>query len=149
MPTRWSRPAQAGFVLPLSITGALVLLLSSLSIQSMVLHTRQVQAAERSRLAAEDQLASAAQQLAARLQGPFACLQPLASADWQSSQLPPACPPELDLSQLQPIPVEGDVVQLLSWSPQAEGGGVLQLRLGANGLQRSYGLSAAGLQELG
>lgn len=149
MPSRWSRPAQAGFVLPLSTTGALVLLLSSLSIQSMVLHTRQVQAAERSRLAAEDQLASAAQQLASRLQGPFACLQPVASADWQSSPLTLACPPELDLAPMQSIPVEGDVVQLLSWSPQADGGGVMQLRLGAHGLQRRYGLSAAGLQELG
>jgi len=149
MHSRWSRPAQAGFVLPLSITGALVLLLSSLSMQSLVLHTRQVQAAERSRLKAEDQLASAAQQLASRLQGPFACLQSVPSADWQSSPLPLACPPEFDLAPLQPIPVEGDVVQLLSWSPRAEGGGVMQLRLAANGLQRRYGLSAAGLQELG
>ena len=40
----------AGFVLPLSITGALVLLLSSLSLQTLVLHTRQVQAAEHTRL---------------------------------------------------------------------------------------------------
>ena len=55
----------AGFVLPLSITGALVLLLSSLSLQTLVLHTRQVQAAERTRLQAEDRLASGAQRLAA------------------------------------------------------------------------------------
>ena len=144
-----SRPAQAGFVLPLSITGALVLLLSSLSIQSMVLHTRQVQAAARTRLVAEDHLASAAQQLAARLQGPFSCLQPVASADWLGQPWPPTCPPELDLQLLNQIPVEGDVVQLLSWSPQAEGGGVMRLRLGEQGLQRRYALSAAGLQELG
>jgi hypothetical protein len=58
-----------GFVLPLSITGALVLLLSSLSLQSLVLHTRQVQAAERTRLQAEDRLASGAQRLAADFQG--------------------------------------------------------------------------------
>lgn len=147
MHSRHSSSAKAGFVLPLSITGALVLLLSSLSIQSLVLHSRQVQAAERSRLLAEDHLASAAQQLASRLLGPFACLQPVASADWLRQPWPPACPPELDIQQLHNIPVEGEVVQLLSWSPLAEGGGVMSLRLGDQGLQRRYGLSAAGLQE--
>jgi hypothetical protein len=140
--------AQEGFVLPLSLTGALVLLLSSLSIQSMVLHTRQVQAAERVRLQQEDRLASAAQQWAARLQGPFVCLRPLASAAWQIQPLPADCPPDLDPKDLQQVELAGDTVQLLSWQPSAEGG-VLLLQLAEGGLQRRYGLGHAGLRELG
>jgi hypothetical protein len=129
MVPRFHPPAQAGFVLPLSLTGALVMLLSSLSIQSLVLHTRQVQAAERVRLQAEDRLASASQQWAARLQGPFACLSPVASADWQTQ-------------------IAGETVKLLSWEPSTTGG-VLRLQLSPNGLQRRYGLSRAGIRELG
>jgi hypothetical protein len=148
MVLRLHPPAQAGFVLPLSLIGALVLLLSSLSIQSLLLHTRQVQAAERVRLQAEDRLASASQQWAARLEGPFACLLPVASTAWQTQPLPPACPPDLDLQALQQIEIAGETVKLLSWEPSDEGG-VLRLQLSPNGLQRRYGLSGAGIRELG
>jgi hypothetical protein len=140
--------SQEGFVLPLSIIGALVLLLSSLSMQSMVLHTRQVQAAERVRLQAEDQLASAAQWWATQLQGPFSCLRPLASANWQTQPRPAECPPDLDLKVLQHVELAGETVQLVSWQPSAEGG-VLQLQLDQGGLQRRYGFSRAGIRELG
>ena len=144
-----SHPAtQAGFVLPLSLTGALVLLLSSLSIQSMVLHTRQVQAAERVRLQAEDRLASAAQHWAAQLQGPLSCLRPLDSTHWQTQPLPVECPPDLDPKALQRVELAGETVRLLSWQPSAEGG-VLRLQLGEGGLQRRYGLGRDGLRELG
>jgi hypothetical protein len=148
MVPRLHLPAQAGFVLPLSLTGALVLLLSSLSIQSLVLHTHQVQAAERVRLQAEDRLASASQQWAARLGGPFACLSPVASTDWQTQPLPPACPPDLDPQALQQIEIAGEMVELLNWEPSTTGG-VLRLQLSPNGLQRRYGLSRAGIRELG
>jgi len=148
MVLRLHPPAAAGFVLPLSLTGALVLLLSSLSIQSLVLHTRQVQAAERVRLQAEDRLASASQQWAARLEGPFACLLPVASADWQTQPLPADCPPDLDPKALQQLEIAGETVQLLSWQPNTEGG-VLRLQLSPNGLQRRYGLSRTGIRELG
>ena len=47
-------------MLPLALAGSLVLLLSSLSLQGMVLQGRQVQALEQRRLRAEDQLSSAA-----------------------------------------------------------------------------------------
>jgi hypothetical protein len=141
-------PLEAGFVLPLSLTGALVLLLSSLSIQSLVLHTRQVQAAERVRLQAEDRLASASQEWAAQLQGPFACLAPVASAEWHTQPLPAACPPDLDPQALQQLEIAGATVQLLSWEPGTTGG-VLRLQLAPNGLQRRYGLSRTGIRELG
>jgi hypothetical protein len=148
MVLRLHPPAQAGFVLPLSLTGALVLLLSSLSIQSLLLHTRQVQAAERVRLQAEDRLASASQQWAARLKGPFACLLPVASTAWQTQPLPPACPPDLDPQALQQLEIAAETVQLLSWEPSPDGG-ELRLQVSPNGLQRRYRLSRAGIRELG
>ncbi len=144
-----SRPAaSAGFVLPLSITGALVLLLSSLSMQSLVLHTHQVQAAERTRLQAEDRLASAAQRLAADLQGRFACLQALPLADWRQELLPASCPAKLDAEQLKRQWIEGQEVQLAGWEPQ-EGGGSFQLQLAGGGFTRRYWLSGSGVKELG
>ena len=148
MVVRCQPAAQAGFVLPLALSGALVLLLSSLSIQTMVLHTRQVQAAERVRLQAEDRLASAAQYWAAQLQGPLVCLRPLASTNWQTQPLPVECPPDLDPKALQQVELSGETLRLLRWQPSAEGG-VLQLQLGEGGLQRRYGLNRDGLRELG
>lgn len=140
--------AEAGFVLPLSITGALVLLLSSLSLQSLVLHTRQVQAAERVRLQAEDRLASAAQRLAAELQGRFACLQSIPLAEWQAGTLPLACPADLDPQVLKTVTIDGQAVALLSWMPQPEGG-ALQLQLAGGGPRRRYWLTGSGVKELG
>jgi hypothetical protein len=143
------RPAsETGFVLPLSITGALVLLLSSLSMQSLVLHTRQVQAAERTRLRAEDQLASAAQRLAADLQGRFACLQAVPLTDGHSGALPATCPAELDSHALQQLSMDGQAIELLGWTPQPTGG-VAALQLAGGGLQRRYALTASGVKELG
>ena len=144
-----SRPAaSAGFVLPLSITGALVLLLSSLSMQSLVLHTHQVQAAQRTRLHAEDRLASAAQRLAADLQGRFACLQTLPLADWSQELITVSCPPDLDANQLKRQWLEGQEVQLTAWEPQ-EGGGSFQLQLAGGDFSRRYWLSGSGVKELG
>lgn len=146
-----SKPsAQEGFVLPLAITGALVLLLSSLSLQSILLHTRQVQAAERQRLVASDQLASAAQQVAAAFQGPFACLHALPSELWSGGLPADACPPDLDPALLQTIPTAGGAVHLIRWEPW-EGGGQLELQLADQGpgLRRRFRLSSAGVRELG
>ena len=140
--------SEAGFVLPLSITGALVLLLSSLSMQSLVLHTRQVQAAERTLLRAEDQLASAAQRLAADLQGRFACLQAVPLVDGESGARPATCPAELDADALQQLSIDGQVIELVGWSPQLIGG-VVQLQLAGGGLRRRYALTASGVKELG
>ena len=140
--------AEAGFVLPLSITGALVLLLSSLSLQSLVLHTRQVQAAQRTRLQAEDRLASGAQRLAAELQGRFACLQQLPLERWRAGALPADCPADLDPEALQRLAINGETVQLLSWTPQPEGG-ALQLQLVRGGMRRRYSLGPTGVKELG
>lgn len=141
-------PEEAGFVLPLSVAGALVLLLSSLSMQSLVLHTHQVQAAGRSRVQREDRLASAAQVVAAQLQGPFACLQPKTSVQWSAAVALAPCPPALDLQSLQQLEIAGESVALQSWEPQP-GGGLLQLHLSDSGVSRRFRLSPAGIQELG
>ena len=139
----------AGFVLPLSITGALVLLLSSLSLQTMVLHTRQVQAAERTRLQAEDRLASGAQRLAADFQGRLACLKAVPLADWRLQALREPCPAGLDPDALQRLWIDGQELQLAGWTPQPEGEGALQLQLPEGGLARRYWLGPAGVKELG
>ena len=139
----------AGFVLPLSITGALVLLLSSLSLQTLVLHTRQVQAAERTRLQAEDRLASGAQRLAADFQGRLACLKAVPLAGWRLQALREPCPAGLDPDELQRLWIDGQPLQLAGWTPQLEGGGALQLELPDGGLTRRYWLGTAGVKELG
>lgn len=62
---RRSRPAQEGFLLPMSTAASLLLMLSSLSLQAVALQSRsQVGASQRLRQA-EDQLMSAAQHLVA------------------------------------------------------------------------------------
>ena len=62
---RRSRPAQDGFLLPMSTAASLLLMLSSLSLQAVALQSRsQVSAGQRLRQA-EDQLMSAAQHLLA------------------------------------------------------------------------------------
>jgi hypothetical protein len=75
--------AEAGFLLPLSLTGSLVLLLSSLSMQTAALHGRHVLAADLSRARSEDLLASSAQRVVTDLQGPYRCLLALPSSSWQ------------------------------------------------------------------
>ena len=141
--------SQAGFVLPLALSGALILLLSCLSLQAAVLHGRRLQLAERARLQADDLLASAAHRLAARLQGSHRCLLPLDSSAWQPDGLAAACPAGLDPAPLSTTELDGQQVHLLHWRP-AGGGGELSLGLGA--YQRRFQLSLApaqGLRELG
>ncbi|MFZ9946196.1 MAG: hypothetical protein ACO3FN_03870 [Vulcanococcus sp.] len=148
MVIRFRSPAQAGFVLPLSIVGALMLLLSSLSMQGLVLQAHQVQAAVRERGQREDRLASAAQHWAAQLQGPLLCLQRTPSADWATQALAPECPPELDLQVVQQVEMGGESVHLLRWEPLAAGG-LLSLRLSNSGVQRQFRVGRLGVQEVG
>jgi hypothetical protein len=143
--------AEAGFLLPLSLTGSLVLLLSSLSMQTAALHGRHVLAADLSRARSEDLLASSAQRLVTDLQGPYRCLLPLPSSSWQPGALPADCPAGLDPHQLQATELWGHQVLLSSWQPSASGG-ELRLQLGTSGLQRRYALTlrpAVSLQERG
>lgn len=141
-------PTQAGFVLPLSMAGAFVLLLSSLSLQSAVLHGRQQQALDLNRTAADDRLGSAAQAVARELRGRYACLQSFPLPRWSEATGLGGCPDGVDPSELERLVVDGAQVQLESWEPQADGG-ELRLRLAGTERERRFGLSASGLRELG
>ena len=117
-------PKQQGFALPLALTTSALLLLSSLSLQTLALHARQ-----RSRLAlataqtldAERSVAMAFQQHAA---GAHACLLALPSQDWNRSEVCPGANP----AALQSGRVADRDWQLLDWQPHGVLAGTLQLR---------------------
>ena len=117
-------PHQQGFALPLALTTSALLLLSSLSLQTLALHARQ-----RSRQAlvsaqtrdAERSVAMAFQQHAA---GANACLLTLPSSAWPA---PDRCP-DANASALQSGRVADRAWQLLHWQPLGAMAGTLQLR---------------------
>ena len=116
-------PQQQGFALPLALTSSALLLLSSLSLQTLALHARQ-----RSRQAlataqtrdAEGSVAMAFQQHAA---GAYACLFALPSSEWEGSDRCPGANPGL----LQSGRVADRDWQLLRWQPRSATAGTLQL----------------------
>ena len=153
-PIRSHPPAdQAGFLLPLSLSAGFVLLLSSLSLSAAALQAHQLRGAERTRQQAQDQLASAAHQLAAELQDPYRCLLNHPSSQWQAAAQTQPCPASLDPRQLLRITQAGATVLLRRWQPDASGsGGELWLQLGDAGLQKRYALNLTpgeGLREVG
>ena len=111
-------------MLLLSLTASSVLLLSSLSLQTLALHARQ-----RSHQAlaiaqtrdAEHSVAMAFQQHAA---GAYACLLALPSSEWELSAGCPGASP----AALQSGSVDDRDWQLLDWQPQGAQAGTLQLR---------------------
>ena len=115
--------ASKGFALPLALTTSALLLLSSLSLQTLALHARQ-----RSHQAlaiaqtrdAERSVAMAFQQHAA---GAHACLLALPSSAWPALEQCPA----VDPSPLQAGRIGDRHWQLLAWQPTAAAGGTLQL----------------------
>ena len=115
---------QRGFVLPLALTTSALLLLSSLSLQTLALHARQ-----RSRQAlatakirdAERSVAMAFQQHAV---GAHACLLALPSSAWGASEHCQGVNPTV----LQSGRVLDRDWQLLDWQPQGARAGTLQLR---------------------
>ena len=135
-------------MVPLAMAGSLVLLLSSLSLQGMVLQGRQLQALEGARQRREDRLASAAQVLVARLMGPASCLRPLPSSGWIRGALPPECPLELDPDALRRSTVDGFAVELIQWDPTQEPPELLFQEADA-GRQGRFQLRGTGLQALG
>ena len=134
--------------MPLAMAGSLVLLLSSLSVQGMVLQGRQLQALELRRQQGQDRLASAAQVLIAKLQGPASCLRPVASSGWIRGALPPGCPADLDPDSLRHPMVDGSAVELIHWDPTTEPP-ELWLQEAPAGRQSRFRLRPTGLQALG
>ena len=117
-------PQQRGFALPLALTTSALLLLSSLSLQTLALHARQ-----RSHQAlaiaqtrdAERSVAMAFQQHAA---GAHACLLALPSSEWDASAVCPGA----NSAALQSGRVADREWQLLQWQPHGAMAGTLQLR---------------------
>jgi hypothetical protein len=142
---------EAGFLLPLSISASLLLLLSSLSLQLAVLHSRRLQATAGERQRQEDALVSAAHQLALALTGPYSCLRSLPSSAWQTGPWPAGCPLGLNAQRLLESEQGGQVVHLHDWQPTTDGGQMV-LQLGESGPQRRFALTlvpVGGLREVG
>ena len=115
---------QRAFALPLALTTSSLLLLSSLSLQTLALHARQrsYQALATAQTRdAELSVAMAFQQHAA---GVHACLMALPSTEWEGSERCPGVNPAL----LQSGRVADREWQLLNWQPQGARAGTLQLR---------------------
>ena len=120
---RFPDSQQQGLALPLALTTSALLLLSSLSLQTLALHARQ-----RSRQAlataqtrdAEHSVAMVFQQHAA---GAHVCLLALPSTEWEGSEQCPGVNPAL----LQFGRVADRDWQLLDWQPRGGRAGTLQL----------------------
>ena len=100
-------------MLPLAWSVSLLLLLSSLSLQALALQAGSLQAVQQRRRQQEDQLMTAAQQLAGRLQRQHACLVLQADRDWATA----GCATAAELADLRRGEVEGQPWQLLRYSP--------------------------------
>ena len=115
--------ASKGFALPLVLTTSALLLLSSLSLQTLALHARrrssQALATAQTR-DAEQSVVMAFQQHAA---GAYACLLALPSSEWESSERCPGMNPGL----LQSGRVADRDWQLVDWQPRGGRAGTLQL----------------------
>jgi hypothetical protein len=93
---RWPGLAERhGFALPLALVVALLLLLSSLAMQTMILQVRSRRAVVLELRQAEDRLASAAHQLVGRLQERHPCLFGLNLAAWTVAGLTCGDPAEI------------------------------------------------------
>jgi hypothetical protein len=146
---RWARGrAEAGFLLPLSFGAALVLMLSSLSVQTAALQGTTLTAAELRSRQLEDSLASAAEQVAGQLSGRHACLLRLAFTAWPAS----GCGTGAEAVLLSNGTVGEVAYRITSWQPAPgtaggaaapTGPGVLRLELVAQGTQRQYALALA------
>ena len=116
-------PEQQGFALPLALTTSALLLLSSLSLQTLALHARrrssQALATAQTR-DAEQSVVMAFQQHAV---GAHACLLALPSSEWEGAERCPGVNP----AALQSGRVADRHWQLLDWQPQGARGGTLQL----------------------
>ena len=132
---RFPDPQLRGFALPLALTTSALLLLSSMSLQTLALHARQrsfqalVTAQNRD---AERSVAMAFQQHAA---GAHACLLALPSSEWEKSSVCPGVSPAALLT--------GQVAdrdwELLDWQPHGAMAGTLRLRW-SDGRQSSLDL---------
>lgn len=112
-----------GFVLPLALTGSALLLLSSLSLQTLAFHGRQRSSQALATAQARDADQSVLMAFQQHAQGAAACLLALPSSAWPALELCPAADP----SPLQAGRIDDRHWHLLAWQPTAATGGTLQL----------------------
>jgi len=108
------RPAD-GFALPLALGASLVLLLSSLSLQTAALQSMVHSGTALRQRQAEDRLASAAHQLVGELSGTYGCLLALPLAAW--AQQGGACSDQASQERLRRNAVLGSPYRLVAWAP--------------------------------
>ena len=113
-----------GFVLPLALSTAAVLLLSSLSLQTLAMHGRQRSRQLFTTAEQADARQSVAMDFLQRASGSNRCLLARHSEHWGDSGLCPGADPQ----QLQAGLGGALAWQLISWQPQDFASGTLQWR---------------------
>ena len=121
---RLLNPQQRGFALPLALTTSALLLLSSLSLQTLALHARQRSSQALATSQARDAERSVAMAFQQHAVGAHACLLGLPSSEWDGSEHCPGVNPAV----LQAGRVADRDWQLLRWQPHGVTAGTLQLR---------------------
>ena len=114
----------SGFVLPLALSTAAVLLLSSLSLQTLAMHGRQRSRQLLTTAEQADARQSVAMDFLQRASATNRCLLTLPSAQWGNAALCPGA----DAQQLQAGLSDALAWQLSSWEPQSLASGTLQWR---------------------
>ena len=112
-----------GFVLPLALTGSALLLLSSLSLQTLAFHGRQRSSQALATAKTRDADQSVLMAFQQHAQGAHACLLALPSSAWPALEQCPAADP----TPLQAGRIADRHWKLLAWQPTAAAGGTLQL----------------------
>ena len=117
-------PQHRGFALPLALTTSALLLLSSLSLQTLALHARQRSSQALAIAQTRDAERSVAMAFQQHAVGAHACLLALPSPEWERSEQCPGVKP----APLQSGRVADRGWQLLDWQPQGARAGTLHLR---------------------
>ena len=125
MPFRLVRPdSSAGFVLPLALSTAAILLLSSLSLQTLAMHGRQRSRQLNTAAEQADARQSVAMDFLQRASAANRCLLAMPSTQWGDSGVCPGADPQ----RLQAGLLDTLAWQLVSWQPQTLASGTLQWR---------------------
>jgi hypothetical protein len=114
-----NRGGSDGFVLPLAIGVALLLLLSSLSLQTLALQSHALAAASERLRRVEDDLASAAHDLVGELNEGHRCLLGAPLAEWDP--LATECPAPEHLTGARSLATPPVDYRLIAWTPAEAG----------------------------
>ena len=120
---RLPNPQQRGFALPLALTTSAMVLLSSLSLQTLALHARQRSSQALATAQARDAERSVEMAFQQHAASAHACLLTLPSSEWEGSERCPGVNPAV----LQSGRVSDRDWQLHDWQPKGTRAGTLQL----------------------